>query len=205
MSEGRPVLVGTHTIGVAQRCYDMLAQQLADRAEVRLFAGQSDAREAEFFDQAGVVGAVTVATQIAGRGVDIRLSEQARENGGLMLIGLGHSRLARHHRQFLGRAGRQGDPFSAQFVSSLEDPFFNDLSGTSRVKSVMELLKIPPDAPITVGPVINGQFRRSRTITGGRSCRASAPNWCWISCTNRLATKSRILPAPASERGGFRS
>lgn len=172
---GQPVLVGTHTIGMAQRCYEMLTERLADSAEICLLTGQSDAREAEFFNRAGVVGAVTVATQIAGRGVDIRLSEQAHENGGLVLIGLGHSRLARHDRQFLGRACRQGDPFYAQFVSSLEDPFFKDLKGTAAVKALLELMKVPDDAPITAGPILK------------RSIQAAQNDYRWYQLQSRRA------------------
>src|SRR6202043_908080 len=92
--------------------------------------GKKESEMANFFEDAGEVGSVTVTTQIAGRGVDIRLSDEARAGGGLLLLGLTHSVDRRHDRQFLGRAGRQGDPFKAQFICSFDDPFFLRTSGT---------------------------------------------------------------------------
>src|SRR4030095_16932636 len=87
----------------------------------RMLTGLNERDAAGLFDQAGTVGSVLIATQFDGRGIDIRLSEEARTNGGMALICVGHAIDARHDRQFLGRVGRHGDPFAAIFVSSLDD------------------------------------------------------------------------------------
>jgi preprotein translocase subunit SecA len=74
---------------------------------------------------------VVVATQLAGRGVDIRLSAEAKAKGGMALFGLGYAEERRYDQQLLGRAGRQGDPFSARFITSLEDHLWQ-IIGASR-------------------------------------------------------------------------
>ena len=153
VGQGRPVLVGTHTISEAEACYDLLRQRLQGRARVTIMTGQNVDREMHLFETAGSVGSVMVATQVAGRGVDIRLSEDARENGGLYLIGLGHSRQSRHDRQFLGRAGRHGDPFTAVFVCSLDDEFYNGYR-LGLMKKVANALDFPPDAPMEASTIV---------------------------------------------------
>jgi hypothetical protein len=140
-------LVGTHTVTDAELCFREIKNRVPAGTSVRLLTGHNENDEAAIFESAGEVGIVTVATQIAGRGVDIRLSDEAKANGGLLLIGRGHSRLLRQDRQFLGRAGRHGDPFSALFVCSLEDSFFQALRAIRFIESLYKGL-VPEDEPV---------------------------------------------------------
>ena len=117
-AQGRPVLVGTRSIEVSER--------ISERLEARGLAHQVlnanfDKTEADLISQAGRAGAITVATNMAGRGTDIMLDERAREAGGLHVILTELHASKRIDRQFIGRAGRQGDPGSAQIFASLED------------------------------------------------------------------------------------
>jgi preprotein translocase subunit SecA len=125
----RPVLVGAQNIKEAKWLYNALIRKL-NPAGVRLnlITSKDEKSVAEIYKNGGQVGSVIIATQIAGRGVDIRLSEEARSNGGLALFGFERAWDMRHDKQFLGRAGRQGDPYSAQFIVTYEG---NLLKGTS--------------------------------------------------------------------------
>ncbi len=115
---GRPVLVGTANVGESER----FARLLAERGvQAQVLNAKNDAQEAEVIARAGRFGAVTVSTQMAGRGVDIQLDRQARKAGGLLIVGLGRYESARLDRQLRGRSGRQGDPGSSVFFTSLED------------------------------------------------------------------------------------
>jgi preprotein translocase subunit SecA len=116
-------------------------------------------QEAEIIAQAGKIGAVTIATNMAGRGVDIILGgnpsnqEEAKkiiELGGLHLVGSERHEARRIDNQLRGRAGRQGDPGSSQFFVSLEDDLMR-IFGGDRIKSLMNVLKIPEDQPIETG------------------------------------------------------
>ena len=148
--EGRPVLVGTQSIADAQNFFTFLEQRLPETADAQLLTGKNEREMADLFQQAGETGAIMVTTQLAGRGVDIRLSEQARRNGGLALYSIGHAKDARYDRQFLGRAGRQGDPFTAQFFCSLDDQIISALIRDRR-KAV--ILQIVGDHPVSSGIV----------------------------------------------------
>jgi preprotein translocase subunit SecA len=122
--DGRPVLVGTQNIMDAKILYQNLepfARRAGDKLRLSVIAGQAEENIASIFNHAGEPGSILIATQIAGRGVDIRFTEKAKEAGGLALFCLQHSPLQRHDKQFLGRAGRQGDPFTATFFISTED------------------------------------------------------------------------------------
>lgn len=119
--DGRPVLAGTQSIRDAEQLYKALfLREDLNSSCIHLITGQDDAQVASIYEHAGEPGSVIVATQIAGRGVDIRLTDEARQNGGLALFGLERSISHRHDKQFLGRAGRQGDPYTAQFVITYE-------------------------------------------------------------------------------------
>ncbi|MCB9844677.1 MAG: hypothetical protein H6811_01640 [Phycisphaeraceae bacterium] len=116
--QGRPVLVGTRSITASQS----LSAKLAVRGlEHRVLNALHDKEEAELISDAGHAGAITVATNMAGRGTDIRLDEGARQAGGLAVLLTEMHGAKRIDRQFMGRAGRQGDPGSAQVFVSLDD------------------------------------------------------------------------------------
>ena len=117
----RPVLAATQTIADAEKIYRMLSDKLPPETRLHLLTGKNDYEAAQLFERGGEVGSVIVATQLAGRGVDIRLSEEAEQNGGLVLLCQGHSLTIRHDKQLLGRAGRQGSRYDAVFICSLQD------------------------------------------------------------------------------------
>jgi preprotein translocase subunit SecA len=105
------------------------------------------AREAEIVALAGRKGSVTIATNMAGRGTDIKLDHDVKKNGGLAIIGSERHDARRIDRQLRGRAGRQGDPGSSQFFISLEDNLMR-LFQSDRIANVMSKIKIPEGEPI---------------------------------------------------------
>lgn len=117
-STGQPVLVGTHDVAESEA----LAEALGDLGiEVNVLNAKNHAEEARIIAEAGDLGRVTVSTQMAGRGTDIRLGESVAELGGLAVIGTSRHRTARLDNQLRGRAGRQGDPGLSLFFVSLQD------------------------------------------------------------------------------------
>ncbi len=134
--KGQPVLVGTTSVDVSETLSRMLrAKKIAHNV---LNARQND-REAEIVAEAGQKGTVTIATNMAGRGTDIKLGPGVRELGGLFILGSERHESRRIDRQLRGRAGRQGDPGESVFFVSLEDELMR-LFGSERVISVMDRL-----------------------------------------------------------------
>ncbi len=120
---GQPVLLGTRTIRQSEAC----AAELRSRGlQVSVLNGIQDEAEAEIVSQAGRSGSITIATNMAGRGTDIRLDDQAKLCGGLHVIGFEHNFSRRVDRQLIGRSARQGQPGSTQFYLSCEDDLFQD-------------------------------------------------------------------------------
>jgi len=157
-NKGQPVLIGTISIENNEKLSQLLSRE-GIKHEV-LNAKQHE-REAAIHAQAGKLGAVTVATNMAGRGVDIILGgnpqdpEQSRrvcELGGLHVIGTERHEARRIDNQLRGRSGRQGDPGSSQFFASLEDNLLK-IFGGERIKNLMNTLNIPEDQPIEAGLV----------------------------------------------------
>jgi len=131
---GRPVLLGTTTVEISE-----LLSKMLDMRGIQhnvLNAKQHD-REAEIVAEAGKPGQVTIATNMAGRGTDIKLGEGVKEAGGLAIIGTERHDSRRVDRQLRGRAGRQGDPGSSQFFVSLEDKLMR-LFGSERIAGLMD-------------------------------------------------------------------
>ncbi|MEM9661536.1 MAG: hypothetical protein AAF937_04415 [Planctomycetota bacterium] len=117
-ASGRPILVGTRSVLMSER----IAQELAEQGlRCRILNAERDKQEAGIIAQAGKARAITVATNMAGRGTDIKLDAEARELGGLVVIGTERHQESRVDRQLFGRAGRQGDPGQAEIHASLED------------------------------------------------------------------------------------
>ena len=115
---GRPVLVGTRTIAASTQLSDLLS---ALKVPHQVLNGVQDEAEAQIVQRAGQHGAITIATNMAGRGTDIKLSRESREAGGLHVLSLEFHESRRIDRQLEGRAARQGDPGSSQFFASAED------------------------------------------------------------------------------------
>ncbi|HCD35495.1 preprotein translocase subunit SecA [Chlorobium phaeovibrioides] len=134
--KGQPVLVGTTSVEVSETLSRMLR---ARRIAHNVLNAKQNEREAEIVEGAGRPGAVTIATNMAGRGTDIKLGEGVREKGGLYILGSERHESRRIDRQLRGRAGRQGDPGESVFFVSLEDELMR-LFGSDRVISVMDRL-----------------------------------------------------------------
>jgi preprotein translocase subunit SecA len=139
-----PVLVGTVSIEKSEHLSEMLKRKGIPH---QVLNAKQHEREAAIIAQAGQPGAVTVATNMAGRGVDIKLGTGVAEKGGLHIIGTERHEARRIDNQLRGRAGRQGDPGSTRFYVSLEDDVVRRFGG-ERVKGLMERIHIDEDIPI---------------------------------------------------------
>ena len=138
IGEKRPVLIGTTDVETSELLSRMLKQR---RIEHQVLNAKLHKKEADIVAQAGRAGAVTIATNMAGRGTDIKLQEGVKEAGGLAIIGTERHESRRVDRQLRGRSGRQGDPGSSQFFVSLEDKLMR-LFGSDRMVKVMDRLGI---------------------------------------------------------------
>ncbi|MDI9365539.1 MAG: preprotein translocase subunit SecA [Flavobacterium sp.] len=131
---GRPVLVGTTSVEVSELLSRMLRQKQIPH---NVLNAKQHAREAQIVAEAGLAGAVTIATNMAGRGTDIKLGPGVKDAGGLAIIGTERHESRRVDRQLRGRAGRQGDPGSTQFFVTLEDDLMR-MFGSERIAKVMD-------------------------------------------------------------------
>jgi preprotein translocase subunit SecA len=131
---GRPALVGTTSVEVSELLSRMLA---AKKIPHNVLNAKQHAREAQIVQEAGIAGSITIATNMAGRGTDIKLGPGVREAGGLAIIGTERHESRRVDRQLRGRAGRQGDPGSSQFYVSMEDDLMR-MFGSERIASLMD-------------------------------------------------------------------
>ena len=136
--KGQPVLVGTASIERSEVLHEMLKKAGIPHSVLN---AKNHEKEAEIIAQAGVKGAVTIATNMAGRGVDIRINDEVRNLGGLYIIGTERHESRRIDNQLRGRAGRQGDPGMSRFYLSLEDNLLR-IFGSDRIKAIMDRLGI---------------------------------------------------------------
>ncbi len=142
--KGQPVLVGTISVEKSEVISQLLRLEGVPH---NVLNAKNHEREAEIVAQAGTKGAVTIATNMAGRGTDIKLDDEARKAGGLFVLGTERHESRRIDNQLRGRSGRQGDPGETSFYVSLEDDLLR-LFGGERMKSMMNMLKVPEDMPI---------------------------------------------------------
>ena len=133
-NSGRPTLVGTTSVEVSELLSKMLQSR---KIPHNVLNAKQHAREAQVVQEAGLAGAVTIATNMAGRGTDIKLGAGVKEAGGLAIIGTERHESRRVDRQLRGRAGRQGDPGTSQFYVSLEDDLMR-MFGSDRIASMMD-------------------------------------------------------------------
>ena len=143
-AKGQPVLVGTITIETSELISALLKKKGIPH---EVLNAKFHEREAEIVALAGVHGAVTIATNMAGRGTDIKLDDEARAAGGLKIIGTERHESRRIDNQLRGRSGRQGDPGESKFYISLEDDLMR-LFGSERLMSVFQSLGVPQDEEI---------------------------------------------------------
>lgn len=142
--KGQPVLVGTITIDTSELLSKMLKREGIPH---NVLNAKFHEREAEIVADAGQLGAVTIATNMAGRGTDIKLAEGVAELGGLKIIGTERHESRRIDNQLRGRSGRQGDPGASRFYVSMEDDLMR-IFGGERMQKVLETFRIPEDQPI---------------------------------------------------------
>lgn len=155
---GRPVLVGTTTVEVSELLSRMLDRQGLDH---QVLNAKRHQQEAEVVTRAGQAGTVTIATNMAGRGTDIKLTKEVKEAGGLAIIGTERHDSRRVDRQLRGRAGRQGDPGSSQFYASLEDDLMR-LFGSDRVAKMMDRMG-HKDGEVIQHKMISKSIERAQT------------------------------------------
>ncbi len=157
-SKGQPVLIGTISVE-KNEALSLYLEREGIKHEI--LNAKNHEREGEIIAQAGHAGAVTIATNMAGRGVDIILggnppvveeAQKVRANGGLFVIGTERHESRRIDNQLRGRAGRQGDPGETQFYLSTEDDLMRIFAG-DRIRSVMQTLRVPDDMPIEQGSI----------------------------------------------------
>ncbi len=169
--KGQPVLVGTISIEKNEELSSYLQRE---GVKHEILNAKNNEREAAIIAQAGKSGAVTLATNMAGRGVDIILggnppdileSEKVKDLGGLHVIGTERHDARRIDNQLRGRAGRQGDPGSTQFFLSLEDDLMR-IFGGERIKNLMNTLDIPDDMPIESGMVSSSVSQAQSRVEG---------------------------------------
>ncbi len=155
--QGRPVLVGTTSVEISELLSRMLKMK---GLRHNVLNAKLHQREAEIVAEAGRSGTITIATNMAGRGTDIKLTPEVREAGGLAIIGTERHESRRVDRQLRGRSGRQGDPGSSQFFVSLEDELMR-LFGSERIAGIMDKLGLK-DGEMIQHPMITKSIERAQ-------------------------------------------
>ncbi len=145
--KGQPVLVGTIAVETSEYLSELLKRQGVPHTVLN---AKEHAREAEIIKDAGEVGSVTIATNMAGRGVDIKIDDTVRGLGGLYVLGTERHEARRIDNQLRGRSGRQGDPGETRFYLSGQDELVRLFAG-DRIHNIMERFKLPDDQPMEAG------------------------------------------------------
>jgi len=198
---GRPVLVGTRDVAESEELYERLLRR---GVPATVLNAKNDEEEARVIAEAGALNAVTVSTQMAGRGTDIRLGGSDEENhdeivelGGLHVVGTGRHRTERLDNQLRGRAGRQGDPGSSVFFSSWEDDVVADH---------LERGKLPTETDDTgkiVSPKVGVLLDHAQRIAEGRLLDVHANTWRYNQLTAQqraiiVERRTKLLSTPAA-------
>ena len=160
IKHGRPVLVGTTSVEVSELLSKMLRLR---KIPHNVLNAKQHAREAEIVSQAGRPGVVTIATNMAGRGTDIKITEDVKKAGGLAIIGTERHESRRVDRQLRGRSGRQGDPGTSQFFVSLEDDLMR-LFGSERIAKLMDRLGLKEGEVIQHSMITKSIERAQRKV-----------------------------------------
>ena len=160
VAAGRPVLVGTTTVEISELLSRMLQIK---KIKHQVLNAKYHQKEAEIVANAGFAGAVTIATNMAGRGTDIKLGPNVIEAGGLAIIGTERHDSRRVDRQLRGRSGRQGDPGSSRFFVSLEDDLMRKF-GSERIAKLMDRMGLKEGEVITAGMVSKSIERAQKKV-----------------------------------------
>ncbi|GBE12970.1 MAG TPA: preprotein translocase subunit SecA, partial [Desulfobacteraceae bacterium] len=160
--KGQPILVGTISIDVSEKIARMLEKE---KIPHEVLNAKQHEREAEIVAQAGQKGKVTIATNMAGRGTDIKLGEGVCALGGLHILGTSRHESRRIDNQLRGRSGRQGDPGSSRFFMSLEDDLLR-IFGSDRISGIMDKLGMEEDEPIEHSMISKAIENAQRKVEG---------------------------------------
>jgi len=160
IAQGRPVLVGTTTVEISELLSRMLKMK---GIKHNVLNAKQHQKEAEIVAQAGMAGAVTIATNMAGRGTDIKLGEGVKDAGGLAIVATERHDSRRVDRQLRGRSGRQGDPGSSQFFVSLEDDLMRKF-GSERIAKLMDRMGLKEGEVITHSMVSKSIERAQKKV-----------------------------------------
>ena len=160
--KGQPVLVGTISIDVSEKISQMLKKQ---KIPHEVLNAKHHEREAEIIADAGQSGKVTIATNMAGRGTDIKLGDGVIEAGGLHILGTSRHESRRIDNQLRGRSGRQGDPGSSRFYLSLEDDLLR-IFGSGKISGIMDKLGMEEDDPIEHNMITRSIENAQRKVEG---------------------------------------
>jgi len=160
VNQGRPVLVGTTSVEISELLGRMLGIRKINH---NVLNAKLHKKEADIVEQAGNAGIVTIATNMAGRGTDIKLSDEVKAAGGLAIIGTERHDSRRVDRQLRGRAGRQGDPGSSQFYVSLEDNLMR-LFGSERIAKMMDRMGLQEGEVIQHSMITKSIERAQRKV-----------------------------------------
>ena len=157
VNEGRPVLVGTTSVEISELLSRMLTRKNIPH---NVLNAKLHFKEAQIVKEAGQAGTVTIATNMAGRGTDIKLGPGVKEAGGLAIIGTERHESRRVDRQLRGRSGRQGDPGSSQFYVSLEDNLMR-MFGSERIAGIMDKMGLQ-EGEVIQHPMITKQIEKAQ-------------------------------------------
>jgi len=160
VKQGRPSLVGTTSVETSELLSRMLTRK---HIKHNVLNAKLHQREADIVAEAGRAGVVTIATNMAGRGTDIKLSEEVKKAGGLAILGTERHDSRRVDRQLRGRAGRQGDPGSSQFYVSLEDNLMR-MFGSDRISKIMDKLGLKEGEVIQHGMITKSIERAQKKV-----------------------------------------
>ncbi|MFA4930908.1 MAG: preprotein translocase subunit SecA [Patescibacteria group bacterium] len=159
---GQPVLVGTISVEKSETLSDLLTRTGVPH---NVLNAKHHEKESQIVSKAGVKGAVTIATNMAGRGTDIKIDDEVKELGGLHIMGTERHESRRIDNQLRGRSGRQGDPGSSQFFVSLEDDLMR-IFGSDKIKTMMETFGFPEDQPIEHKLITNSIEGAQKKVEG---------------------------------------
>jgi preprotein translocase subunit SecA len=163
-AQGRPILIGTESVEISEKLSRILRQ---NKIEHTVLNARHHAQEAEIIAQAGKNGAVTVSTNMAGRGTDIKLKEGVASLGGLHVIGTTRHQSRRIDRQLRGRSARLGDPGSSKFFISFEDSLMR-LFASPRLNALIQRFRPPEGEPISAG-ILNRSIETAQKRVEGRN------------------------------------
>ena len=158
--KGQPILIGTNSIESSEHFHSALTKA---GLKHEMLNAKNHEREASIITDAGKKGSITIATNMAGRGTDIKINDEVKELGGLFIVGTERNEARRIDNQLRGRSGRQGDPGHSKFFLSLEDDLMR-IFGSDRIKGIMNTLGMEEDEPIEHKMITNAIAKSQKKV-----------------------------------------